>query len=65
MTPIEKAIFAVGSQAKLSRAVGVSPQAIWNMKARGGKITTRNVPAKVWSSATGVPLSELFPEKFS
>lgn len=65
MTPIEKAIRAVGSQADLAKAIGQSPQFIFQMKKRGGQISTRTVPPDVWVQATGLSKKELFPEYHS
>ncbi|AKD39225.1 helix-turn-helix domain-containing protein [Pasteurella multocida subsp. multocida] len=62
MTPIEKAIQAVGSQAKLAQAVGKTSQFIYRMKKSGGKISTQDVSADKWKEVTGLPKSELFPE---
>ncbi|HDR1912934.1 TPA: helix-turn-helix domain-containing protein [Pasteurella multocida] len=62
MTPIEKAIQAVGSQAKLAQAVGKTSQFIYRMKRAGGKISTQDISADKWKEVTGLPKSELFPE---
>ena len=43
MTPIDKAIKAIGSQKKLADALGVSPQFINQIKRRGGVLTTDKV----------------------
>ncbi|MBV7389015.1 helix-turn-helix domain-containing protein [Pasteurellaceae bacterium TAE3-ERU1] len=65
MTPIEKAIHALGSQKKLAEAVGQSPQFINAIKKRGGKLTTRTVSPDLWEKATGISRKELFPDFYS
>ena len=62
LTPIDKAIRAVGSQKGLAEALGQSPQFINMIKRRGGKLTTRSVSPETWVKATGLPKRELFPE---
>lgn len=62
MTPIEKAIAAVGSQAKLAKALGESPQFIFRMKKSGGTISTQKVSPDKWAIVTGLSKRELFPE---
>ncbi|MBS6026334.1 MAG: helix-turn-helix domain-containing protein [Haemophilus pittmaniae] len=62
MTPIEKAIAAVGSQAKLAKALGESPQFIYRIKKSGGTISTQKVSPDKWAAVTGLSKKELFPE---
>lgn len=65
MTPLEKAIRAVGSQSNLAKAIGQSPQFIFQMKKRGGQISTRVVSPDAWVKATGLSKKELFPEYYT
>ncbi|KAA6208108.1 hypothetical protein [Avibacterium paragallinarum] len=62
MTPIEKAILAVGSQAKLAKALGKNSQFIYRMKKSGGRISTQDISADRWKEVTGLSKRELFPE---
>ncbi|MGY6089245.1 hypothetical protein [Avibacterium paragallinarum] len=62
MTPIEKAILAVGSQAKLAKALGKNSQFIYRMKKSGGRICTQDISADKWKEVTGLSKRELFPE---
>ncbi|AZI14524.1 helix-turn-helix domain-containing protein [Avibacterium paragallinarum] len=62
MTPIEKAILAVGSQAKLAKALGKNSQFIYRMKKSGGRISTQDISADKWKEVTGLSKRELFPE---
>lgn len=62
MTPIDKAIKAIGSQKKLADALGVSPQFINQIKRRGGKLTTDKVTPEKWVKVTGLSVKELFPQ---
>jgi hypothetical protein len=62
MTPIEKAIAAVGSQAELAKALGQSSQFIYRMKKDGGRISTQKLSPDVWANVTGLSKKELFPE---
>lgn len=62
MTPLEKAIDALGGKSKLAAALGVSPQFIHRMQVRGGNISTRKVTADEWAKVTGLSKKELFPE---
>ena len=52
MTPIDKAISAIGSQKKLADALGVSPQFINQIKRRGGELTTDKVTPEQWVKVT-------------
>jgi hypothetical protein len=62
MTPIDKAISAIGSQKKLADALGVSPQFINQIKRRGGELTTDKVTPEQWVKVTGLSFSDLFPK---
>ena len=62
MTPIDKAISAIGSQKKLADALGVSPQFINQIKRRGGELTTDKVIPEQWVKVTGLPVKDLFPQ---
>lgn len=62
MTPIEKAIQAVGSQANLAKALGKPSQFIYRMKKKDGKIATQEIHPDKWAEVTGLPKSELFPD---
>ncbi|CDF99488.1 hypothetical protein [Avibacterium paragallinarum] len=62
MTPIEKAILAVGSQAKLAKALGKNSQFIYRMKKSRGRISTQDISADKWKEVTGLSKRELFPE---
>lgn len=62
ITPIDKAIAAAGGTSELAKLLGVKPQNISIIKKRGGFIPTRKVSADEWSTKTGLPKSELFPE---
>ena len=62
MTPIDKAIRAIGSQKKLADAVGVSPQFINQINRRGGELTTDKVTPEKWVKVTGLSVKELFPQ---
>lgn len=62
MTPIEKAINACGSQAKLAKALGKTSQFIYRIKKSGGRIRTRSITPDTWCEVTGLSKKELFPE---
>ena len=62
MSPIDKAIKAIGSQKKLADALGVSPQFINQIKRRGGELTTDKVTPEKWVKVTGLSVKELFPQ---
>ncbi|KMK50926.1 hypothetical protein RO21_09065 [[Actinobacillus] muris] len=62
MTPIEKAIQAVGSQAKLAKALGKKSQFIYRMKKKDGKIATQDISPDKWAEVTGLRKAELFPD---
>ena len=62
MTPVEKAIKALGTQAKLAKALGESSQFIYRMKKSGGVISTQKVSPDKWAAVTGLSKKELFPE---
>lgn len=64
MTPIEKAIEAVGSPKALADKLGRSPQFIHKIRKGKGHLTTRVVSPQEWCKATGLPMTELFPEYF-
>lgn len=64
MTPIEKAIEAVGSPKALADKVRQSPQFIYKIQKGKGHLTTRLVSPQEWVEATGLPMLELFPEYF-
>ncbi|OTP97312.1 hypothetical protein B6D16_00875 [Gilliamella apicola] len=64
MTPIEKAIRAIGgNKSELARLVGCSPSNITNIIARGGRIPCMSKEKRDrWVKATGLSPTELFPD---
>lgn len=62
-TPIEKAVWAVGTKTELAKRVGCSPQNITNMKYRKGRIPGKTPEKRaLWVKATGLTEEELFPD---
>lgn len=64
VTPLEKAVFAVGGKQKtLAEKLGVTTQAITQLKKRGGTLPKGRM--KDLLTITGLSKEELFPEIFS
>ncbi|CDG19965.1 Gene 30 protein [Xenorhabdus poinarii G6] len=60
-TPLQLAVIAVGGKQKtLARLVGLTPQAISNLKKRGGNLPKTKITE--FRKATGLPLVVLYPE---
>ncbi|WP_387693063.1 YdaS family helix-turn-helix protein [Photorhabdus sp. RM71S] len=60
-TPLKRAVDAVGGKQKtLAKLVGLTPQAISNLKRRGGNLPATKI--KEFRQATGLPLEVLYPE---
>ncbi|MDC9607207.1 helix-turn-helix domain-containing protein [Xenorhabdus griffiniae] len=60
-TPLQKAVDAVGGKQKiLADLVGLSPQAISNLKKRGGNLPRTKIVE--FRRATGLPLEILYPD---
>lgn len=63
VTPLEKAVFAVGGKQKtLADKLGVTTQAITQLKKRGGSLPKTRI--KDLLEITGLSKEELFPEIF-
>ncbi|RSB59078.1 helix-turn-helix domain-containing protein [Atlantibacter subterranea] len=64
LTPLEKAVFAVGGKQKtLAEKLGVTTQAITQLKKRGGTLPKGRMKDLV--RVTGLTMEELYPEIFS
>ncbi|MDK2579415.1 YdaS family helix-turn-helix protein [Citrobacter portucalensis] len=64
LTPLEKAVFAVGGKQKtLAENLGVTTQAITQLKKRGGTLPKGRMKDLV--KVTGLTMEELYPEIFS
>lgn len=62
-TPLARAVFAVGGKQKtLAEKLGVTPQAISQLKKRGGSLP--NARIKDLLEITGLSKEELFPDVF-
>ncbi|MDR5611413.1 MULTISPECIES: YdaS family helix-turn-helix protein [unclassified Arsenophonus] len=62
-TPLQIAIKAVGGKQKiLAEKVGLTPQAISQLKKRGGKLPKTRI--REFREATNLPLEILYPETF-
>ncbi|PHM58559.1 regulatory protein 30 [Xenorhabdus stockiae] len=60
-TPLQIAINAVGGKQKtLAQLVGLTPQAITNLKKRGGNLPKTKM--NEFRKATGLPLEVLYPD---
>jgi DNA-binding transcriptional regulator YdaS (Cro superfamily) len=60
-TPLQIAVNAVGGKQKtLAQLVGLTPQAISNLKKRGGNLPKTKITE--FRKATGLPLTVLYPE---
>lgn len=64
MSPIEKAIDVVGSQAALAKALNVTPQHVWNWLHRDHNIPAEQVLPIEAATAGKVTRHELRPDIF-